>query len=446
MRATLARIEQLNPTLNAFQLLDPERALIDAGESERRWLRGEPRGALDGLPIAIKDLTRTAGWPTLGGSLTTDPAQAWDVDAPSVARLREAGAVLFGKTTTPEFGWKGFTDSPLSGSTCNPWDFKRTCGGSSGGAAASLAAGIGALAHASDGGGSIRIPASYCGLFGFKPSFGRVPTYPREGAYATLSSEGPITRSVKDAALMLNVMCGFDARDWYALPRDDCDYLAELDSGVGGLRVGLSLELGGTPPSEEIAAALTEAGACLRGLGAMVESVDGVFEPLRPVFERYWLGMLARRVAAAPAGKRELVDPDLRRVAAHGEDVSLAEFAQAMTARAELGARMNAFHERYDLLLSPTMPTDPPPVETRYHTPEFDRWSHAVPYTVPFNLTGQPAATVPCGHSAAGMPIGAQIVGPAYADALVLRACRAFEQARPFPSLPEGRLRVVRDG
>ncbi|MBS35166.1 MAG: amidase [Thiotrichales bacterium] len=437
MRQTLERIDRVEPMLNAFQLVDADTAMEIAQASEQRWLRGEPVGVLDGLPVAIKDLTLTKGWPTRGGSLTTNVDREWNDDAPSVARLREAGAIIFGKTTTPEFGWKGLTDSPLAGFTRNPWDPKRSSGGSSGGAAASLAAGIGAFAHASDGGGSIRIPASYCGLFGFKPSFGRVPAYPRVGAFATLSSEGAITRCVDDSALLLNVMSRVDSRDWYALPSDDVDYMAGLDSGVAGLRVGVCVGLGGANAAADIVTAVESAAQVFEQQGAQVETVESPFTPLRPVFERYWLATMASRVLQVPEHKRDLLDPDLVRVAEPGKDVTLAEYGAAMSARAELGATMNAFHRDFDLLLTPTMPTDPPPAETTYHTAQFDRWDHAVPYTVPFNFTGQPAASIPCGLSQAGLPIGLQIIGPARADQLVLRACKAFEHAHPIPVPPD---------
>ena len=235
---------------------------------------------------------------------------------------------------------------------------------------------------------------------------------------------------------MLNVMTGADYRDWYALPRDDRDYFDGLHDGVKNLRIGLSMGLGGAQPQRDIARLVEIAATKFSELGASVDSVDSVFEPLRPDFERYWLANLASRVASVPAEKRDLIDADLRRVAAAGGDVSLAEYSLAMTARARLGETMNAFHERYDLLLCPTMPTDPPPVETAYHTETFDRWDHAVPYTVPFNLTGQPAASIPCGLSEAGLPVGLQIVGAAHADALVLRASSAFESVQPIVAPP----------
>src|SRR3982751_6240485 len=215
-RAVLERIEKVNPALNAFCLVS-DRALDEAKASEERWMRGQPRGLLDGVPVSIKDIILTRGWPTLRGSKTVDAKGPWNDDAPVTARLREHGAVLIGKTTTPEFGWKGVTDSPLTGITRNPWNQQKTPGGSSGGAAAAVAAGMGPLAVGTDGGGSIRIPCSFTGLFGIKPSFGRVPAWPLS-PFGTVAHVGPMTRSVADAALLLNVLALADARDWHSLP------------------------------------------------------------------------------------------------------------------------------------------------------------------------------------------------------------------------------------
>ncbi|MCG8695148.1 MAG: hypothetical protein MI806_28400, partial [Minwuiales bacterium] len=258
IEVVLARLEKLEPGLNAFQLVDADAARAEAARSTDRWAKGEPCGALDGVPISIKDIVATAGWPTRSGSLAT-PEAPGTFDAPCVARLREAGAVLFGKTTTPEFGWKGMTDSPLKGVTRNPWNLAHTPGGSSGGAGAAMAAGIGALAHGNDGGGSVRIPSSYCGLYGLKPTFGRVPHHPQDSPFSTLSASGPLARSVADAALMLNEMARPDARDWYALPYDGRDYLADLDAGVAGLKIGLSTDLGGAEVVPEVLAIVTRA-------------------------------------------------------------------------------------------------------------------------------------------------------------------------------------------
>src|SRR5438128_4473055 len=241
-RAVLERIEKFNPVLNAFNLFS-ELALDDAKLSESRWLAGQPKGLLDGVPASIKDILLTKGWPTLRGSKTVDPKGPWNDDAPATARLREHGAVLLGKTTTPEFGWKGVTDSPLTGITRNPWNPKKTPGGSSGGAAAALASGMGALAVGTDGGGSIRIPCSFTGLFGIKPSFGRVPAWPLS-PFGTVAHVGSMTRSVTDAALMLNVLALPDARDWHALPYDGGDYREGLEDGVRRLRIAFSPDLG----------------------------------------------------------------------------------------------------------------------------------------------------------------------------------------------------------
>ena len=436
--AALARIGRLDPALNAFQHVDSKGALMAAKAADARWLSGQPCGPLDGVPLTVKDLTMVKGLPMRRGSLTTgeDPCAE---DAPCVARLRAAGAVILGKTTTPEFGWKGMTDGPLFGITRNPWDLARTPGGSSGGAAAALAAGIGALAHGTDGGGSIRIPASYCGLYGIKPTFGRVPHHPMEGAFCTIASQGPIARSVADAAAMLTVMAQPDPRDWYALPADQRSYAEELGEGVAGLRLAYCPSLGGAEPESRVLAPVEAAVGLLRDLGAEVEEVGPLFPPLRPDFERYWLAGFATLIRDLPAVALDSLDPRLRPLAEAGLDVSLADYDRAMKARAALGRSMNGLHETYAALITPTMPTPPPAAETPYHSAEFDRWRDATPYTVPFNLTGQPAASIPCGVTADGLPVGLQLVGPLYGDAMVLRISAALEAAldlpRPHPAL-----------
>src|SRR6476659_8741219 len=242
-QAVLSRIAKCDKVLNAFCLIDPDAALAAARVSSERWQKGAPLDLLDGVPTSIKDLILTKGWPTLRGSRTVDPDQPWEVDAPATARLREAGAILIGKTTTPEFGCKGETNSALTGITRNPWDTTRTPGGSSGGTAAAVAAGLGPLGIGTDGAGSIRIPAAFCGNVGFKPSFGRVPAHPLS-PFGTVSHLGPHAMSVADAALMMNVLKRPDARDWTSLPPDDTDYTDGLDGGINGLRVLFSPALG----------------------------------------------------------------------------------------------------------------------------------------------------------------------------------------------------------
>src|SRR5690349_2865780 len=274
-RTVLERIEKLNPVLNAFNLVS-DRALDEAQASEARWQSGQPKGLLDGVPVSIKDILLTKGWPTLRGSKTVDPKGPWNDDAPATARLREHGAVLLGKTTTPEFGWKGVTDSPLTGITRNPWNSKKTPGGSSGGAVAAVAAGMGPLAVGTDGGGSIRIPCSFTGLFGLKPSFGRVPAWPLS-PFGTVAHVGPIARSVADAALMLNVLALPDARDWHALPFEPRDWRTGLEDGVRELRIAFSRDLGYAKVDAEVASVVADAVKVFADLGAKVEEKNPGF-------------------------------------------------------------------------------------------------------------------------------------------------------------------------
>lgn len=435
--AILERAECLNRELNAFVVIDHEGAHKQAAASAERWRGNRPLSPLDGVPISIKDIVAMKGFATLSGSRTTDPKAISDVDCPAVTGLREAGAILLGKTHTPEFGWKGMTDSPLHGITRNPWNPNRSPGGSSGGAGAAVAAGIGPLAHATDAGGSIRIPSSYCGLYGIKPTFGRVPHAPNESPYVTLASSGPLARTVGDAARMLTVLTQPDARDWYAAPYQAIDFEAGLEQGVGGLRIAYSPRLGGARPEPEIARMVADAVRRFEALGAAVEEVDSVFDPLRPVFEDYWKAGFAYLLKNIPEDRRDVMDPGLRSLAEEGLDVDLDTYYEAVAARARLGSAMERFHTRYDLLVTPTMPTTAPPADVVYHSPEFDRWEHAVPYTVPFNLTGQPAASIPVGLADDGLPVGMQIVGPRFSEALILRASRAFEQAMPFAAKPD---------
>src|SRR5436190_14066826 len=338
-RAVLERIEKFNPKLNAFNLVS-DRALDDAKMSEARWLAGQPRGLLDGVPTSIKDIILTKGWPTLRGSKTVDPKGPWNDDAPVTARLREHGAVLLGKTTTPEFGWKGVTDSPLTGITRNPWNPKRTPGGSSGGAAAALAAGMGALAVGTDGGGSIRIPCSFTGLFGLKPSFGRVPAWPLS-PFGTVAHVGPMARSVADAALLLNVISQPDVRDWLALPGDGRDYPAGLGEGVSGLRIAYSPDLGYASVDPEVAAIVRKAVDVFRDLGAKVEEKHPGFENPEAIFRVHWFPGAAFLLKDLSVEKRKLVDPGLLDAADQGKKFSMLETLEAQHKRGALGAHMN---------------------------------------------------------------------------------------------------------
>jgi aspartyl-tRNA(Asn)/glutamyl-tRNA(Gln) amidotransferase subunit A len=435
-KAVYARIGAHDSKVNAFCFLDEEAALTAARESAARWQRGEPRGLVDGVPVTIKNLLLTKGWPTLRGSRIVDPDQPWNEDAPAVAALRRHGATIIGKTTTPEFGWKGVTDSALTGITRNPWNTQVTPGGSSGGAAAACALGMGALHIGTDGGGSIRIPAGFSGIFGLKPSFGRVPAWPAS-PFGTVSHVGPMTRTVADAALMLNVISEPDVRDWHALPYDAVDYREDLEAGVKGLRIAYSPDLGFVDVDAEIAAAVKDALSVFEDLGAQVEEVSVPFEPTGPTFLAHWACGAAQILRVFSEEQRALIDPGLKEVADFGEQIPLADYLDAVAARGALGEAMQRFHESWDLLVTPSLPL--PAFTAGIEKPEAmagDRWADWTPFTYPFNLTQQPACSVPCGLTAAGLPMGMQIVGPKYADALVLRAARAFESARPFP-MPE---------
>jgi len=431
--AVLARIDTVNPALNAFCRLDREGALASARASEARWARGAPCGLLDGVPVSVKDVLLTRGMPTLHGSRTVAADPPWPDDAPAVARLREHGAVILGKTTTPEFGHKFVTDSPLTGITRSPWNLERTPGGSSGGAAAAVAAGLGPLAVGTDGGGSIRIPASWSGLVGQKPTAGRVPVWPAS-RWGALSHVGPLARSVEDAALLLTVLARPDRRDPAALPPDGRDYRIGLADGVAGLRLAYSPDLGLAEVDPEIAAAVEAAARALERLGARVTAVapPGI-EAIVAAHRTCFVAIFAHLLEQLPPAQHALLDPYLRQAADAGRGVSAAQYHQALLVRQATAARMEAFFAEHDLLVLPGFHVPPPPVPglpdgLRGKPPALTCWA---------NHTGQPVASVPCGLTRDGLPIGLQIAGPRFADALVLRAARAYEAARgPFPRPP----------
>jgi aspartyl-tRNA(Asn)/glutamyl-tRNA(Gln) amidotransferase subunit A len=437
-KAVHERIEKLNPVLNAFCFFEP--SLKEAKKSEQRWLKGNPIGQLDGVPVSIKDLLLTRGWPTLRGSKTVDPKGPWNDDAPCTARLREHGAVILGKTTTPEFGWKGVTDSPLTGITRNPWNPALTPGGSSGGGAAAVAAGMGPLTVGTDGGGSIRIPCAFSGLFGLKPSFGRVPAWPLS-PMGTVAHVGPMTRTVADAALMMNVLSLPDHRDWHALPHDGRDYRIGLEDGVKGLRIAYSEDLGYAKVDPEIRKIVGDAVKTFAQLGATVAAQDPGFEDCGPLFASHWFPGAAMIVRNTHPKKRALMDKGLLETAKLGEKVTNAHYMDMVQKRGALGLHMNAFHEKWDLLVTPTLPLAAFKAGVEMaNLMKQKRWTDWTPFTYPFNLTQQPAASVPCGFTKKGLPVGLQIVGPRYADALVLRAARAFESAHPIQHADVGRL------
>lgn len=425
----LAAIDALNGDVNAFVLVDHQGALAAARASEARWHAGEPLGPGDGVPTSIKDALWTRGWPTLRGSWLIDEAGPWDEDAPCAARLRETGAVLLGKTTTPEYSWKGVTDSPRFGVTVNPWDPTKTAGGSSGGSAASVGLGMGVWSVGTDAGGSVRIPAGFTGTVALKPTYGLIPHYP-PSPFGTLAHPGPMTRTVTDAAALMDVITAFDARDWSAMPTPRESFVVGLDDGIAGLRVAFSPNLGFVRNDPEVDCALRAAVRVLADIGARVEEVDPGFADPIEAFHVLWFSGAAKVLQAYGDDVDDRVDPGLRRIAEAGATFSASDYLDATAVRMQLGQTMGRFHRDYDVLVTPTLPlpafTAGRDVPEGWPSPDWATWT---PYTYPFNMTQQPALSVPCGLTAAGLPIGLQIVGPRHADALVLRVGRAHEMA-----------------
>jgi len=440
MKAVLARADRLSATINALCHVDAKAALAAARASEKRWKKGEPLSPLDGVPVSIKELVRVKGWPASMGSRLTDKTPV-DADAPAVARLREAGALVFAQSTSSEYGHKGVTHSPLHGITRNPWNTGMTPGGSSGGAGAAVAAGLGPIAIGTDGGGSVRLPASFCGLVGLKATFGRVPAWP-PSMTGDLSNTGPMARTALDAALLMNVIARPDPRDGYALPPDDIDYTQKLTRLPKKLKIGFALRFGDHPLDIEVAAMVTKAARDFEALGCTVEEVEPPFSTgeASRAFVIHWLSALQRLLQVFPEARHDEFDPSLLAGAKAGLRYSLQDVVNAQVTRRDLTLAWNLFFAKYDLLLTPTVAVQP--FEAGKNLPPGpDGKGNALwsPYTPHFNMTRHPAATVPCGLSRQGLPVGLQIVSAHYNDALVLRAAAAYADAHPlkFPVLPE---------
>ena len=433
--AVLARIERLNPRLNAFCAVAVEEAREAASAAEVAVMTGEPLGPLHGVPFSVKDLVFTRRVLTTGGSrLFADHVP--EEDAVVVERLKGAGAILVGKTTTPEFGHKGVTDSPLFGITRNPWNPELTPGGSSGGAGAAVAAGLGPLAVGTDGGGSIRIPASFCGIYGLKPSFGRVPSYPEFPGWHGVSVTGPMTRTVRDAALMLDVITGPDDRDRHSLPADaGGSYLAACEAGIAGLSVAWSPDLGHARVDPAVAELCGGAAERFESLGCHVEVVTPTWEDPEEIFRITGAAEMHAAWGRAMAEGPERLDRSLVALLRFGQTIGIEAYLRAVQRREELWTDVQRFLARFDLLITPTVAV-PPFAAGRPAVKEID--GHPVsplgwlPFTFPFNLTGQPAATVPVGFTRGGLPVGLQIVGRRHGERAVLAASAAFEAAVPW--------------
>ena len=426
--AVLARIDYCESRLNAWRLVDNRRARSQARASARRWLAGEPRGPLDGIPVAIKDVTETKNWPTRNGSLTPERISKTRVDAIVVERLKKAGAILIGKTQTPEYAWLGVTESELHGITRNPWNAEWTPGGSSGGSGAAVAAGMAVVATGTDSGGSIRGPASFCGVVGFKPTFGRVPVWPQSPLMG-MEHCGPIARSVRDAAIAFEVMAGGDSRDGSAIQQEAPAVMTGLERGVKGLRIGFSPDLGVARVDDEVRKTASEARRVFTGLGAVVSRAKLDLGDARKLSYAICNPMAARIRSNLGKKAARLSNKVLLTCANDGAKMSAVDYLEAEAKRTELRGRMSAFHEKYDLLICPTLACAPFPVGHAQPPHWRKRDGEFMAMATPFDLTGQPAISVPCGFSALGGPIGLQIVGACGEDALVLRAARAFEKA-----------------
>ena len=433
----LDRIEDLDGRLSSYLTVTADEALARAREAEAAVTRGDELGPLHGLPISIKDLELTAGTRTTGGSLAFEDRVPTE-DSVVVDRIRKAGAVILGKTNTPEFGLLGSTENRLGDHCRNPWNTERTTGGSSGGAGASVAAGLCSLASGSDGGGSIRIPSSYCGVYGIKPTQGRVPRYGGAAAPSIanqFSQSGPMTRTVRDSAVLLQVLAGPDPRDASAMREAPPDFAAALEGDVKGLRIAWSPDYGYAAVDPEVADATSRAAAVFAELGCALEDTDLKMDA---PFEAFWPLFAANAYASYGSLLTEHAD-DLTwyagRCIEQGAAVTGAEYAGALGYVDRLKAQVAGLLDDYDLLLSPTMAVTAHPVgepPTQIGGREVDSFWGPFPFTYPINMIGHPAASIPCGLSGDGLPIGLHIVGRRGDEQTVIAASAAFEGARPW--------------
>ena len=430
------RIDRLDSQLHSYLTLCRDQALADARAADEAVQRGSDLGPLHGVPISIKDLELTKGvTTTLGSALFRDRVP--DMDSIVVERVKASGAIILGKTNTPEFGLSGTTENKLGEPCRNPWNTERTPGGSSGGAAAALAAGLCTLSMGTDGGGSIRIPASFSGLFGIKPTQGRVPRY---GGYGTpaanhFSQSGPITRTVADSALLLQVVAGPDSRDVTSIRTAAPDFSAGLDDGVKGMRFAWSSDYGYAAVDPEVVSVTERAAQLFAGLGASVD--DGNLN-LEDPFPTFWDIFATASYTSYghmfDDNRNDFTDYGVTSME-HGRSVTGADLSRAIYEVDRLGRHMEEFFDDFDLLLSPTMAVPAFPIEDRPSViggRNVDPFWGFVPFTYLINISGQTAASIPCGYSSDGMPIGLHIIGPRGSEARVLQAAAAFERAMPW--------------
>ncbi|MEO6958603.1 MAG: amidase [Burkholderiaceae bacterium] len=434
VQASLDRIERFNPKLNAFTRVLGESALQEARASTARWARGAPSGKLDGVTVAVKDLFLTKGIPTLRGSLAVDENQAWDADAPCVARLREQGAIIIGKTTTSEYGWKGVTDSLRHGVTRNPWNSELTPGGSSGGSAVAVAARMAALAIGTDGGGSVRIPASFTGTVGFKPTFGRVPSFPLSPV-GTIAHTGPICRTVEDAALLMDVIGQRDPRDWYALPTSPAPFWPVQEPKAKRPRIAVVKKLWGQEADDEVEQVFETAVNALANCRAEIVRCEPDWPDIREAFRIHWMAGAGNAIRALSPDRQEKIEKGLLQNARDGMKITLVQFQEAVSQRERFGSAINLFFQDFDFLVTPSTATLP--FSAGQENPSRVDGSHSLAWACflyPFNLSQNPAVSVPAGLSTTGLPVGIQIVGDRYEDQAVLQLAHRFERfAHPMP-------------
>jgi Asp-tRNA(Asn)/Glu-tRNA(Gln) amidotransferase A subunit family amidase len=435
IRRTFDRIQRIDPQLNAFVALRPEAAMAEARLMTERIAEGGTVGPLAGIPLGVKDLEDAFGLATTYGSIPFKDNMARS-DSIQVARLKAAGAIVVGKTNTPEFGFTGFTKNRLHGITRNPWNTKRTPGGSSGGSAAAVASGLVPLCTGSDAGGSIRIPASYSGCFGFKPSFGRIPTGPSSFlSYSGMIVMGPLTRTVRDAALYMDCTAGAHPTDPYSLPKPFESYLAGLEDLPERLKIAFSPDLGYARVQKTVLACVEQAVHAFEEMGHRVDAWDGRLPDLGEVWSTLIGTDLYAQLCDVREAERDQIGRTLAGVVDWTQALTVAEITGMQQSRARLNRHLADLFEAFDLLVTPTMPTEafaaegPPPDEIDGHPIPL---LGAVAFTYPFNLSGHPAASVPAGFTPGGLPVGLQIIGPRLRDDMVLQAARAFESARPW--------------
>lgn len=433
MQAVVNRIERLEPQLNAFAHLEADAAMDQARVAEAAVMKGAATGAMHGMPVTVKDLARVAGMPMARGS-HMEAGNISDEDAPFVQRLKSAGAIVLGKTTTSEFGWKGVSQSPLTGITHNPWAHGMNAGASSAGAGAAAAAGYGPLHQGSDGAGSVRMPAHFCGIYGLKPSFGRVPLAPVQSNDLT-SHLGPMTRTVEDSALMMEVMSGPHPLDHFSLEDPSPGFDKIGDASMKDRKIAWSPDLGHARVDPEVAELTRTAMQAFQDMGAHVEEVTPEWGPQGPELIRFFWAAHELTYRSMLPEWGDKMDPGLVACINSAADVSAEQYIRMRTRKMAYISAIHSFFEDYDFLLTPAVsvaafPADQlMPADWPQHDWDWLQWAE---FSYPFNMSHNPAASIPCGFTKAGLPVGLQIVGKRMADVAVLQASKAFETARPW--------------